>query len=156
MIKAGDAIQTLEQYRNELDAMTHRLLVHGDMKSLRSSDEAPYLTTILAAQGLFDDVFGNNNQYSVLIKKIHNESMTSNGLQAPTLQSINAIIAVIDAAIRRLQNNPDFYTKEGLISQRIISAKTKTVWHETMAFKVLASVLIPLLVAYLVYYFGWN
>lgn len=156
MIKAVDAIQTLEQYRNELDAMTHRLLTHGDMQSLRSSDEAPYLTTILAAQGLFDDVFGNNNQYSVLIKKIHNESMTSNGLQAPTLQSINAIIAVIDAAIRRLRNNPDFYTKEGLISQRIISAKTKTVWHETMAFKVLASVLIPLLVAYLVYYFGWN
>lgn len=119
MITANDAIQALGRYRNSLDAMTHRLLSHGDMQSLRAEDDAAYLKTILAAQGLLDDIFGQDNQYSVLIKKIHNESMAPEGVQAPTLQSINAIIAVIDAVIARINNNPDFYIKRKKLPEQI-------------------------------------
>jgi hypothetical protein len=149
----AELIQNLEQYRIDLIDITQRFTYFADIRRIRPGDDSKYLTLIITITDLLNDVLGEN-QYSRLIKKLHNESVNND--EPLMLQDVEAIIAIIDAVIARLKNNPDFYIKEEPIRQKVIPTKTKIVWHETAAFKIIIPVLTGLLLAYLVYYFGLN
>lgn len=103
--------QKLEQYQLEFIEIQRGFIEFGGIPSIRYGDDSRYFTLIITILDLLRDTFGENH-YEPIIKKLHNDCITDETLQSPTLQSIEAIISVIKAIITRIKNNPEICAKK--------------------------------------------
>lgn len=128
-------IKELEHYREQLISFLQRFKKSSDGWSINSDDDPIFRQSVIELIDLFNDNLGAN-QYSSMIINHFNEGI-SNFFHSPSYKSIENIIGVLGAAIKRFESNPNLLErrKELVDSKQkqnvfIIHGKDEAKWRE--------------------------
>ncbi len=97
-------IKKLEQYRDDLAHIGMMFHESFGTSTMRYSDRQKYATLVLSIKDFLQKTFGENDYFAEKIKQIHNKSIELHNYDAPMVQDVESIVAVVDAAIERMKN----------------------------------------------------
>ena len=131
----GSIISELENYREQLTGFLKRFKKSSDGWSINFDDDPIFRQNVVELIDLFNDNLGPN-QYSKMIANHFNEGL-ANFYRSPSYKSVENIIGVIGAAIKRFERNPNLLErrKELIDSKQtqnvfIIHGKDEAKWRE--------------------------
>ena len=128
-------IKELEHYREQFTGFLKRFEKSSDGWSINFDDDPIFRQSIVELIDLFNDNLGPN-QYSTMIVNHFNEGIT-NFYRSPSYKSVENIIGVIGAAIKRFERNPKLLERrKELVDSKekqnvfIIHGKDEAKWRE--------------------------
>jgi predicted nucleotide-binding protein len=125
----------LENYREQFAGILKRFKKSSDGWSINFDDDPVFRQSVVELIDLFNDNLGPN-QYSTMIVNHFNDGI-SNFYRSPSYKSVENIIGVIGAAIKRFERNPNLIERrKELVDNKqkqnvfIIHGKDEAKWRE--------------------------